>query len=178
MRGSKDTRELLEFFLLAGRLKAERRKGWVRKLRVENPESVADHTFRVALMSMVYSDLRGMDTGKVLKLAVLHDLPEAFVGDLMPDELPQGAKLVKERAAMKRLMRKMKPRLGSEYKDLWEEYVKGLTPEADLVKQVDKLEMMLQAREYAEKGHDWNVANEFVNSARKKVRDSDLLKLL
>ena len=169
---------MLKFFSRIGRLKAERRKGWVQKLRVKDAESVADHSFRVALMSMVYSDLKGLDTARVMKIALLHDLPEALVGDSMPGELPRRAKLVKERAALARLLKGFSSQLRSEYKDLWEEYVKGSTPEADLVKQVDKLELILQAREYALRGYDADVANEFVESARSKIRDADLLEIL
>ncbi len=169
---------MLKFFSSIGRLKAERRRGWVQKLRVKDAESVADHSYRVALISMVYSDLKGLDTARVMKIALLHDLPEALVGDSMPGELPRRAKLVKERAALVRLLKSFSLQLRSEYKDLWEEYVRGSTPEADLVKQVDKLELILQAREYARKGYDANLANEFVASARKKIRDADLLKIL
>lgn len=169
---------MLRFFSRTGRLKAERRKGWVQKLRVKDAESVADHSFRVALMSMVYSDLKGLDTARVMKIALLHDLPEALVGDSMPGELPRRSKLVKERAALARLLKDFSSQLRSEYKNLWEEYVRGSTPEADLVKQVDKLELILQAREYALKGYDANLVNEFVESARRKIRDADLLKIL
>ena len=169
---------MLEFFSLTGRLKAERRRGWVRRLRVKDAESVADHSYRVALMSMVYSDLKGLDTARALKIAMLHDLPEALVGDSMPGELPRRTKLVKERIAMERLLKSFPRELRSEYKHLWEEYVRGLTPEADLVKQVDKLELILQAREYEREGYDANLVNEFVKSARRKIRDADLLKIL
>ncbi len=167
-----------KFFSRTGQLKAERRRGWVQKLSVRDAESVADHSYSVALISMVYSDLKGLDTMRVMKMALLHDFPEALVGDSMPGEIPRRAKLLKERAALARLLKSLSPRLRSEYRDLWEEYVRGSTPEADLVKQVDKLELILQAREYKRKGYDANLANEFVESARKKIRDADLLKIL
>ncbi len=169
---------LRNFFSRTGQLKVEKRRGWVQKLRVRDGESVADHSYRVALMSMVYSDLKELDTARVMKIALLHDLPEALVGDSMPGEVPRRAKLRKERSALVRLLKNLSPKLRSEYRDLWEEYVRGSTPEADLVKQVDKLELILQAREYAQKGYDSNLANEFVESARRKIRDADLLKIL
>ena len=71
---------LARFFVRSGRLKAERRRGWVKKLGLNNPESVADHSYRTALMAMVISDSRGLDTVKAVRLALLHDLPEAIVG--------------------------------------------------------------------------------------------------
>ncbi|MGH9918456.1 MAG: HD domain-containing protein, partial [Nitrososphaerales archaeon] len=71
-----DSRSLLQFFLMSGRLKAEMRRGWVKKLGMGRPESVADHSYRTALITLIYSDSQGLDTAKALRLALLHDLPE------------------------------------------------------------------------------------------------------
>jgi len=60
---------LTRFFVRAGRLKSEPRRGWVLKLGMEDPESVADHSYRVALMAMVYCDARRLDTEKAMKIS-------------------------------------------------------------------------------------------------------------
>lgn len=129
-------------------------------------------------MAMVYSDLKGLDAARALKIAILHDLSEALAGDSLPGELSRRAKLDKERSAMDRILKSLPRRLRSEYGSLWEEYVRQTTPEARLVKQVDKLELILQAREYVRKGYDANLAEEFVESARKKITDVEMLKIL
>ncbi len=74
-RKKSDAQALLKFFSQSGRLKSEKRRGWLMKLGLAHPESVADHTYRTALMALVLSDSRGLDTANAVRLALLHDLP-------------------------------------------------------------------------------------------------------
>ena len=168
---------LLEFFMTAGRLKGERRKGWVVKLGMADPESVADHSYRTALMAMLYSDLRGLDTPKVLKMALMHDLPEALVGDTIPGERTRSQKHDLESAAMKKILAGVPTEVRGEYWRIWFEFSQGRTREAKLVRQVDKLEMAVQAFEYG-KGRTPSGTDEFMETARANIRDDDLLDLL
>jgi putative hydrolase of HD superfamily len=167
----------LELFNAAGRLKNERRKGWVRKLGMEHPESVADHSYRTALVAMVYSDLHGLDTAKVLKMAVIHDLPEAIVGDSIPGERTKRQKSMLESAAMKKILGGMPARQRIEYWGIWLEFNIGRSEEARLVRQVDKLEMAMQAAEYG-RAHKGLGTEEFIESARAAIEDEDLVALL
>jgi 5'-deoxynucleotidase len=168
---------LLELFTRAGGLKGERRKGWVRKLAIPNPESVADHSFRTALMAMVYSDLRGLDTGKTVRMALLHDLPEALVGDTVPGERTRAQKLRLESRAMKEMLAGLPKAQGREYWEIWQEFNRGSSKEAALVREVDKLEMAVQADEYR-KGQWKAHVSEFMESARNGIDDEELLSLL
>lgn len=149
-RKESSAQNLVRFFVRSGRLKAERRRGWVKKLGLTNPESVADHSYRTALMTMVISDSRGLDTGRALRLALLHDLPEAVVGDAMPEERSGTRKAAVETEAMEELLSKLPPDLRSLYRNAWLEFVQGTSEEARLVRQLDKLEMAIQAWEYAQ----------------------------
>ena len=78
-------------------LKSIRRAGWVSKVQVEDVESVADHTFSMATMAMLLSDMLGFDTHKVIKMVLMHDLAESIVGDYMPGDVTARQKLVKEK---------------------------------------------------------------------------------
>jgi putative hydrolase of HD superfamily len=69
---------LFDFFNIVAELKKIPRKGWKEKLGLENPESVADHSYLTAVMSMIISDLNGLNTQKVLKMSLLHDLAESI----------------------------------------------------------------------------------------------------
>ena len=129
-RKESSAQNLVRFFVRSGRLKAERRRGWVKKLGLTNPESVADHSYRTALMTMVISDSRGLDTGRALRLALLHDLPEAVVGDAMPEERSGKRKTAVETEAMEELLSKLPPDLRSLYRDAWLEFVEGTSEEA------------------------------------------------
>ncbi len=170
-------KEYLGFFKTAGRLKDEPRRGWILKLGVGNPESVADHTCRTALMAMVYSDLRGLDTERVLKMALIHDLPEALVGDSIPGERTRRQKLTLESAAMKKILVVLPPERRKEYWAIWLEFTHGESEEARLVRQVDKLEMAVQASEYSPSRAD-PTTEEFMKTARASLTDDDLLELL
>src|ERR1700693_4435909 len=108
-RKESDAQKLLRFFVRSGRLKVERRRGWVKKLGLKNPESVADHSYRTALMAMVISDSRGLDTSKAVRLALLHDLPEAIAGDAMPEERSGKLKTALETKAMEELLGDLSP---------------------------------------------------------------------
>src|SRR5439155_1047370 len=74
---------LLKFFRAAGKLKTVARQGWVDR-GIPNAESVADHTFRAMVMAWVLGARAGLDTNRLLKLMLLHDLPEGEAGDATP----------------------------------------------------------------------------------------------
>jgi 5'-deoxynucleotidase YfbR-like HD superfamily hydrolase len=177
-RPSADSRSLLKFFMRSGRLKAEMRRGWVKKLGMARPESVADHSYRTALITLIFSDSLGLDTGKALRLALLHDLPEAIVGDAMPEERSGKRKIETETKAMQELLSKLPEVQRALYLEAWEEFIDGKTPEARLVRQADKLEMAIQAWEYANERGDPSLAKEFWASARGQVEDAALLEIL
>src|SRR3990170_2892125 len=82
---------LVNFFETVGKLKATARSGWV-EAGIQKPESVADHTFRTSIICMIYSDLEGLDELRVLRMALIHDLPEAITGDLTPLKKTRGSK--------------------------------------------------------------------------------------
>src|SRR5437870_2233242 len=76
---------LAELAAAAGGLKLVRRKGWVDR-GVEDAESVADHSYRVALLAWLLARRRGLDAGHAALIALVHDLAEAEVGDATPFE--------------------------------------------------------------------------------------------
>ena len=173
-----DAQALVAFFSQSGRLKSEKRRGWLLKLGLAHPESVADHSYRTTLMALVLSDSRGLDTAKAVRLALLHDLPEALVGDAMPEERSGASKAAVETKAMEELLKGLPPNVSSLYRDAWLEFLGGKTEEARLVRQLDKLEMAMQAWEYAKGLRDRSLAREFSATAKKHVVDGELLALL
>jgi putative hydrolase of HD superfamily len=168
--------DLLSALAQVGRLKRLRRAGWVRK-GLSGTESVADHSFRTAVLALALAGELGVDPGRLLALAVVHDLPESDpdVGDITPScGISREEKRAKERAAMDRLCTGMPG--GDVLLSLWVEYDEGQTPEARAAHELDALEMALQAREYqASHGFD---PSEFVASARVKIHHPALLEIL
>jgi len=145
---------LLEFFSKVGKLKELPRTGWV-ETGIGKPESVADHCFRTSVIAMVLSDLQGHDTAKAVRMALLHDLAETETGDLTPGQKKErGPSLMtEEEGAVARLLSGLPGDLAERYMELWEELREGASPEAEVVANADKLEMVLQALEYEEDGN-------------------------
>ena len=83
---------LLDFFNIIANLKTIPRQGWIDKLKIENPESVSDHTFSMSVMAMIFSDIQKLDTLKVLKMSLLHDIAESYTGDITPEQIPKEEK--------------------------------------------------------------------------------------
>lgn len=152
-------------------LKALPRAGWAR-VAVRDPESVAAHSWGVSLLVLVLCP-PGVDRGRALAIAALHDLAEVRAGDITPhDGVPPDEKARRETVAMRGLIRGL-PGAEDLYA-LWREYEDASTPEGRLVKALDKLDMALQAAIYEAQGLD---LSEFVDSALARL-DDPLLRAL
>ena len=144
-------------------LKDVLRQGWV-NAGVDAPESVAAHSWGMAVLALKLCP-EDLSLEHVLKLCLVHDLPEVIVGDLTPAD-DRSTKASDERAAMQEL--------APEWVDLFDEYEQQSTPEAVFVRSLDKLDMALQAKVYMERT-DLDL-HQFIESARKTLGDHDLLR--
>lgn len=169
---------LFDFFYLVSELKRVPRKGWISKVGIEHPESVADHSYGTAIMAMVFSDLQKLDTGKILKMALLHDLAESITGDFMPEEISKENKKVAEGDAMKEIFSKLPDNLAVQYDKVWQEYIQANTKESILLHEIDKLEMAIQAVKYSSEGFSNEKLSLFVDSAKKEIKSKELLDIL
>ena len=157
---------LMEFWELASRLKREKRRGWMQKLQLSDVESVADHSFAVGMLSLYEGERRGYNMEKLLKMALIHDLEEAVTGDLTPrDRQRKGARgVVRMRASAEaQILAGMPSQTRSEYRRLWTDLKLGTSREARLVKNLDRLEMALQAKEYEAQGARREKLAEFIS---------------
>ncbi|MEL7023541.1 MAG: HD domain-containing protein [Pseudomonadota bacterium] len=133
----------LEFLRHAEQLKDTLRSAHTAQGRVE---SVAEHTWRLALFVMTFCDqLPELDHLKLMKLCVLHDLGEAIGGDIpAPLQTADNDKRDQERADFLFLLKPLPEPARSEFIALWDEYDLGESPEARVAKAFDKLETILQ----------------------------------
>ena len=145
--------QLVSLFSRLASLKLLPRAGWMQR-GVAQPESVAEHTFGVATLALLIGDMYpALDRGRLLAIAQLHDMAEALLGDLPASArrlLGAEAKHAAERRAAEELFGSL-PR-GGEYLALWDEYARGASPEARLVKALDRIEMLAQALAYERAG--------------------------
>ncbi len=158
--------EFLEFVSEIGRLKETKRTGWVDKA-VKNPESVADHSFRLAVLVMLYAEKSGINTEKCMKMALIHDMAEIYTGDIPNQESKE--KVEKERTALKKLLEKLPENNRKEITNLWEEFNEKKTKEALLVSDLDKIEMIIQLIDYKKQRRAENM-DEFFATTEKIVR--------
>jgi len=166
-----------EFFFQIAGLKKLPRSGWKIKLGLENSESVAEHSYMMAVMAMVLSDLKTLNSEKVIKMSILHDWAESKIGDFMPDEIGYDKKSELENYAMTEILELLPEKIQSDYQIIWNEFLKRDTPEARLVHELDKLEMALQAKIY-EDDVDSERVKPFIISAVEQIIDPDVKKVL
>ena len=138
-----DLQGTLTFLREAERLKSVLRSAYT---STGQQESTAEHSWRLCLMAMVFEgEFTGLDFGRILKLCVLHDLGEALHGDIpavQQDQSPN--KSARERADLQTLMQTLPHNLSDAFLALWDEYENASSPEARIVKGLDKLETILQ----------------------------------
>ena len=166
-----------EFFFQIAGLKKLPRSGWKIKVGLNNSESVAEHSYMMSVMSMVLSDLKSLNSEKVIKMSILHDWAESKIGDFMPDEIGYDKKSELENYAMAEILESLPQKIKSNYQDIWDEFLVRDTSEARLVHELDKLEMALQAKIY-EKDVDAEKVKPFIISAVEQIMDPDVKKIL
>lgn len=163
--------DLTTFLQHVLQLKNVKRAGWVSRPKISNPESVADHSYSACAISMALSDMLGLDTERVMKMTILHDLPESVIGDYLPGEVTRKQKRLEENNAIDAILYSIPSYLRSDYKAIWEEYISNKTDIARLVHTVDKLEMALQARKYAIEGCPRHMLTQFLDIPNKYMKD-------
>lgn len=147
----KQLTNILSLLHLAEKLKFELRHSFTSSGR---QESVAEHTWRMALMAMLlepYLDQK-IDIGKTLKMIIIHDLVEAEAGDVPIPHMIKNAELKKmkeekEKAAIEKIKIMLNDFIGNEIHSLWYEFESRETYEAKVAFALDKLEVQLQHNE-------------------------------
>ena len=168
---------LLDFFKNASNLKNISRQGWIDKLSIEHPESVADHSYSMAIMAMIISDLENYNSEKILKMVLLHDLAESKIGDLTPDQISKDEKEQIENNAFQEIIEKLPNSIKLQYAEIWKEYQKQASPESQIVHQIDRLEMALQAKIYEKSSLSKKDISPFLETAKADITHPKLKEL-
>ncbi len=157
----------MDIIQAAFNLKGVPRQGWL-NAGVENPESVAAHSYGTAILSMIMADMEGLDVCKAVRMALLHDLAESIIGDIIPGHMPHECKREMEQKAMDEILGHLPEPLREQYASVWREYARQDSPEAAIVRDADRLDMALQAKRYKDimKPEDFQ---SFMESYRKDI---------
>ena len=169
---------ILDFFKTAVNLKNISRQGWVDKLSLKHPESVADHSYSMAIMGMIISDLENYNSEKISKMILLHDLAESKIGDYTPNQISKENKVKIENNAYDEMISALPESIKLQYAQIWEEYQKHESPESKIVHQIDKLEMALQAKMYQKDGSSKEAVESFFKSAEEGITHPKLREIL
>ncbi|HBO41094.1 MAG TPA: phosphodiesterase [Spirochaetaceae bacterium] len=160
-------------------LKRLYRQGWLKRgIDRDQTESVADHVFGTALLCLLLAGrppFESLDAGKALRLALIHELGEVYTGDITPvDGVSLAEKHQRERHSLERVLGELPQ--ADELRALWLDFETSGSPEARFVRQLDRLEMGLQAVAYKLNGSERMA--EFFDSADRAVSDPALRQLL
>ncbi|WP_327383318.1 HD domain-containing protein [Streptomyces sp. NBC_01207] len=139
------------FLYEAGTLKHTRRTGWW-MAGINDPESVAEHSWRTSLMASIIAKLEGADPARAAFLAVWHDTQESRTGDVnhLGKKYATNADPIAVTADQTAGMPQV---LASAIQEIVAEYEAKDSPEAVCARDADKLECMLQGIEYKAQGH-------------------------
>lgn len=134
---------IVQFLREAERLKNVYRTAWTSG---GQPESTAAHTWRLCLSAMVFAKhFPEVNSERLLKLCIIHDLGEAIGGDVPAIHQQANApKATQERKDLITLLAPLPLALQQEIIDLWDEYEGATTPAAKVAKALDKLETLMQ----------------------------------
>lgn len=147
-----------------GRIKKVKRAGWVRE-GINEAESVADHSFRVAVMAMVFGEQLGVNTNKLIRMALVHDIAEGFTGDKIVERgtnIDNQSREQKDREEIETL-RKIFADI-PDADELINLQADQNSMEARILKQLERLEMAIQALEY-EEAYGKDLSEFFENAA-------------
>ncbi|MDO8593172.1 MAG: HD domain-containing protein [bacterium] len=171
--------KILQFLKFSSKLKSQKR---TIKLSGERQESVADHSWQVCLLVLLVQPYlkNEVEIFKALKMALIHDLAEAEIGDIPHGVTATNRKIkLQKRKDEEREMKKIKKmiggKLGAEFYDLWSEFETGQTREAKLVRALDSLEANQQSIRFDVDYWDDYFYSIALTKAEKHCRHEDIL---
>lgn len=185
-----DDERFIDIALNAYNLKDQLRAGWVLR-GVAAPESVAAHSWGTALLCLMFATDAGVDGGRAVAIATVHDLAEAEIGDIPArSDTAERALSVSDKARLER--EALARMLGDDLtglRALWREYEDGTSAEARFVRDMNLLDMALQAVLYEEQARyepadaamarsDQGPLDEFLVSAEARVQGTLARRLL
>ncbi|MFX4290780.1 HD domain-containing protein [Streptomyces bohaiensis] len=138
------------FLLEMGMLKRAKRSGWW-IAGVKDPETIAEHSFRTALIGSVLAMMEGADPARTALLGLWHDTQETRVGDI-PHIGRRYLDAADNQSVTADQLADAHPAVRSEARRIVDDYENGDSLEVACARDADKLECLIQAVEYREQG--------------------------
>jgi putative hydrolase of HD superfamily len=161
------------FLLEMGMLKRAKRSGWW-IAGVKDPETIAEHSFRTAIVGSVLALMEGADPAKVALLCVFHDTQETRLGDI-PHIGRRYLKAASNESVTADQLADAHPAVAAGVRGIVESYEHDDSLEVVVARDADKLECLIQAVEYREQGYS-NV-QEWIDSSLASLTTSAAVEL-
>jgi len=146
-------RDVAKYLYEIGQLKRVKRSGWW-MVGISNPESVAEHSFRTAILGYILACLEGADPMKTAMMCLFHDTHEARILDLHRVAKRYLANDQGERVAFEEQTERLPQPIATEITSLITGYEERESLEARVAHDADSLECLIQGREYQVQGYD------------------------
>ena len=172
--GRSEDKAELGFIAEMGLLKRVRRSGWW-VLGIKDAETVAEHSFRCAIIGYMIACMEDVPPHKALLMTLFNDVHEARLTDLHKMSQRYIALQAAEDKAFGEQMNVLPKKVGGQLKKLHAEYRKQKTKEAIIARDADILECLIQAKEYHEYG--FKEAVKFVKKAPATLRTKSAKRL-
>ncbi|EET90570.1 MAG: HD domain-containing protein [Candidatus Micrarchaeales archaeon] len=174
MKTDKGLGGILQFMLRADRLKDVDRAGWI-IAKVKNPEHDGDHSYGTAVLSYLIAKKMRLDAERCAVMGLFHDINEAITGDIatrydksLMAVLPE-IKRKRERRNELKLASILTGGGKTALREILDEYHAQRTAEAKLVKQVDKLDYIIQMVLYSKRIKSDETVKEFFKTAGRVI---------
>jgi len=163
---------IAKYLFESGELKRVKRSGWW-TAKIKDPESVAEHTFRAAIVAFILAKMEKIDEKKLCCAALFHDMHETRTLDLHKvharyAKLPESTK--------KKVVEEQLMGLPEDIKKAIEDVYSLNEKEKILLKDADLLECAFQAKEYLEIGY--KDCGDWINNIEKLLKTESAKKLL
>jgi putative hydrolase of HD superfamily len=156
-------KRIVNFFFELGMLKKTPRSGY--QFLGSGKESVADHSFRVAMIGYTLARMVGnVDPFKVVCLCLFHDIPEARTGDL--NYVNKRYVEAREEEAISDIAANIP--FGDDFEEMMREYREGASEESKLVHDADQLDLILELKEQSDLGNSY--APKWIDFALKRLQ--------
>ncbi len=173
MNDRQEAEGTVSYLIEMGTLKRAKRTGWW-IAGVKDPETIAEHSWRTAIIGSMLAMLEGADPARVALLCTFHDTQETRVGDI-----PWIGRRYITAASNETVTADQVANSHQAIKDgiqaIVDDYETGDSLEVQVAHDADKLECMIQGLEYLQQGYPG--AQEWVDSTRAKLKTASAIAL-
>jgi len=167
-------KDVVKYLFEAGQLSEVKRSGDL-LIGIEKPESIAEHSFRAAIVAYMIGKIENINAEKAALTVLFHDMPESRIGDIHK----VGQRYIDSKTAEKKAFEEQIAPLPEEIKKSLKnlDYGNGdSSPEGVVARDADLIECALQYKTYLEKGH--KDAQDWLNNIKKILKTKTAKKML